>query len=94
MWVVLPLKQAYKNKLRVLADSHINSVDKKAFLAAFNQVFAEYSLKKNILSSFMATSLCPHSPEVALSKLEVKPRTPTLPPPGPIPWQPKTPSNV
>jgi hypothetical protein len=33
-------------------------------------------------------------PEVVISKLEVKPRTPTPPAPGPTPWQPKTPSNV
>jgi hypothetical protein len=32
--------------------------------------------------------------KVVLSKLEVKPCTPPLPPPGPTPWQPKTPSNA
>jgi hypothetical protein len=34
------------------------------------------------------------NPEVVLSKLEVKPRTPTPPLPGPTTWQPKTPSNA
>ena len=47
-----------------------------------------------LLSSFQATGLLPDNPEVVLSKLEVKPHTPSPPPPGPTPWQPKTPSNT
>lgn len=50
--------------------------------------------KENIISSFRATGLVPHSPEAVLKKLEVKPRTPTPPLPEPTPWQPKTPSNA
>ena len=50
--------------------------------------------KDNILSSFRATGLVPYNPEVVLSRLEVKPRTPTPPASGLAPWQPKTPSNA
>jgi hypothetical protein len=89
-----PLKQAYKKEIRGLADSHINHVDKKAFLATFLEVYDRAISKSNILSSFRATGLVPLDPEVVLSKLEVKPRTPTPPAPGPTAWQPKTPSNA
>jgi hypothetical protein len=89
-----PLKQAYKKELRGLADSYIHHIDKKAFLATFRPVFDKAFSKDNISSSFRATGLVPHNPEVVLSKLEVKPRTPTPPALGPTLWQPKTPSNA
>ena len=89
-----PLKQAYKKELRGLADSYIHHIDKKAFLATFRLVFNKAFSKDNILSSFRATGLVPHNPEVVLSKLEVKPRTPTPPALEPTLWQPKTPSNA
>jgi hypothetical protein len=46
------LKQAYKKEIRGLADSHINYVDKKAFLATFLDVYNKAISKSNILSSF------------------------------------------
>jgi hypothetical protein len=78
-----PLKQAYKKEIRGLADSYINYVDKKAFLATFLEVYNRAILKSNILSSFRATGLVPLDPEVVLLKLKVKPHTPTPPAPGP-----------
>jgi hypothetical protein len=89
-----PLKQAYKKEIRGLADSYINYVDKKAFLATFLEVYNRAISKSNILSSFRATGLVPLDPEVVLLKLEVKPCTPTLPALGPTAWQLKTPSNA
>jgi hypothetical protein len=88
------LKRAYKKEINVLANNDITHIDKKAFLAAFNQVFDKAFSSGNIQSSFRATGLVPDNPEVVLSKLEVKPRTPTPPAPGPTTWQPKTPSNA
>jgi hypothetical protein len=88
------LKRAYGGEIRGLASCHINHIDKKAFLASFKRVFEGSFSKENILSSFQATGLVPRSPEVVLSKLEVEPRTPTPPLPGPMSWQPKTPSNA
>jgi hypothetical protein len=67
---------------------------KKAFLATFLEVYDRAILKSNILSSFRATGLVLLDLEVVLLKLEVKPRTPTLPALGPTAWQPKTPSNA
>jgi hypothetical protein len=89
-----PLKQVYKREITALANCHINYIDKKAFLAAFTEVYERAFSKLNILSSFRATGLVPHNPEVVLSKLEVKPRTPTPPVLGPTTWQPKTLSNA
>jgi hypothetical protein len=89
-----PLKQAYKKELRGLADSYIHHIEKKAFLAAFKPIFNKALSKNNILSSFRATGLVPHNLDVVLSRLEVQPRTLTLPALGPTPWQPKTLSNA
>jgi hypothetical protein len=89
-----PLKRAYKNQVGALANSHINNINKTAFLEAFQSVYSSAFSPNNIRSSFRATGLVPVDPEVVISKLEVKPRTPTPPAPGPTPWQPKTPSNV
>jgi hypothetical protein len=89
-----PLKRAYKKEINVLANSHINHIDKKAFLATFTQVFGSAFSKENIISSFRATGLVPYNPGAVLLKLEVKPRTPSPPLPGLTTWQPKTPSNA
>jgi hypothetical protein len=78
-----PLKQAYRTEIRGLADSHINHVDKKAFLATFLEVYNRAILKSNILSSFRATGLVLLDLEVVLLKLKVKPCTLTLLAPGP-----------
>jgi hypothetical protein len=78
-----PLKRAYKTEINVLANSHINHINKRTFLATFLAVYNKAISKSNILSSFQATSLVPLDPEVVLSKLKVKPRTLTPPAPGP-----------
>jgi hypothetical protein len=46
------LKQAYKKEVRGLADSYINYVNKKAFLAIFLNIYNKAILKSNILLSF------------------------------------------
>ena len=89
-----PLKQAYKKEINVLANSHIHHIDKKAFLAAFAQVFDKIFSKENILSSFQATGLVPLDPEVVVSKLEVKPFTPPPSLTAPTTWQLKTLSSA
>jgi hypothetical protein len=77
------LKQVYKEEIRVLANCFINYINKKAFLEAYRKVHKCAFSSNNIRSSFRATSLVPDNLEVVLSKLKVKPRTPTLPVPGP-----------
>jgi hypothetical protein len=46
------LKQAYKIEINVLADSHINYINKRTFLATFLAVYNRAILKSNILLSF------------------------------------------
>jgi hypothetical protein len=46
------LKQAYKKEIRGLADSYINYINKRAFLAIFLAIYNKAILKSNILSSF------------------------------------------
>jgi hypothetical protein len=89
-----PLKRAYKQEVGALANCGVNHIDKRAFLDAFKPVFKRSFSKNNIQSSFRATGLVPLDPEVVISRLEVKPHTPTTPPPGSTAWQPKTPSNA
>jgi hypothetical protein len=88
-----PTNQPTK-EIKGLADSHITHVDKKTFLATFQPVYTKAISESNILSSFRATGLVPLDPEAVLSRLEVKPRTPTPPLPGLTDWQPKTPTNA
>jgi hypothetical protein len=89
-----PLKQAYKEEIRVLVNCFINYINKKAFLDAYKKVHKRVFLSNNIILSFRATGLVLDNVEVVLSKLEAKPRTPTPPAPGPTAWHPKTPSNA
>jgi hypothetical protein len=88
-----PLKRAYKKEVGALANSNINCIDKLAFLAAFTAVYQHVFLSENIKAGFRATGLVPLDPEVVVSKLEIKPRTPSPPLPT-TPWQAKTPSNL
>jgi hypothetical protein len=46
------LKQAYKIEINVLADSYINYINKRAFLATFLAIYNKVILKNNILLSF------------------------------------------
>jgi hypothetical protein len=88
-----PLKRAYKKEVGALANSSINRIDKLAFLAAFTTVYQGAFSSENIKAGFRATGLVPLDPGVVVSKLEIKPRTPSPPLPT-TPWQPKTPSNL
>jgi hypothetical protein len=68
-----PLKRAYKNEVGALANSHINCIDKLAFLAAFKAVYQGAFSSSNIKAGFRATGLVPIDPGVVVSKLEIKP---------------------
>jgi hypothetical protein len=46
------LKQVYKTEINILADSYINYINKRAFLAIFLAVYNKAILKNNILLSF------------------------------------------
>jgi hypothetical protein len=87
------LKRAYKKEVGALANSYINYIDKLAFLAAFTTVYQGAFSSENIKAGFCATGLVPLDPGVVVSKLEIKPRTPSLLLPTTL-WNPRTPSNA
>jgi hypothetical protein len=88
-----PLKRAYKKEVGALANSRVNHIDKLAFLAAFLAVYQGVFSSDNIKAGFRATGLVPLDSGVVLSKLEIKPRTPSPPLPT-TSWDPRTPSNA
>ena len=88
-----PLKHAYSQQVELLIRNHINHVTKLEFLPAFKAAFDQAITKPNISSSFRGAGLVPLDPDVVLSRLDVKLRTPT-PPALPELWEPKTPSNA
>jgi hypothetical protein len=88
-----PLKRAYKKEVGALANSHINHIDKLAFLAVFTAVYQDAFSSDNIKAGFRATGLVPLDPGVVVSKLEIKPRTPSPLLPTTL-WNPRTPSNA
>jgi hypothetical protein len=81
------------NKVGALANSNINRIDKLAFLAAFKAVYQGVFSSNNIKAGFRATGLVPIDPGVVVSKLEIKPRTPSPPLPT-TPWNPRTPKTT
>ncbi len=73
--------------------NHINHITKLEFLPAFKVAFQDAITKDNIRGGFRGAGLVPYNPEAVISKLEIRPRTPTPPIVEDTPWEPKTPSN-
>lgn len=88
------LKKAYRNQVENLIYNHINYITKLEFLPVFKVAFADAITKDNIYRGFRGTGLVPHNLEAVLSKLEIRPRTPTPLVEEDIPWESKTPSNL
>ena len=89
-----PLKRAYGRQVEGLIRSHINHITKLEFLPAFRAAYDKSITKNNIYASFQAASLVPHNPEVVISKLNIRLRTP---PPITLHntlWESRTPSNA
>jgi hypothetical protein len=88
-----PLKRAYGSQISSLMRIYINHVDKLSFLPAFKAAFKKAITKDNIQAGFRATGLVPFEPDIVLSQLDVKLRTPTPEQQEPTIWTAKTPSN-
>jgi hypothetical protein len=91
-----PLKRAYSRQIEELVKSHVNHVTKLEFFIAFKAAFFACMGEANVKAGFRASGLVPMDPEIVLSKLDVKIRTPT--PPGTPPaavdaWVSQTPHN-
>jgi hypothetical protein len=76
-----PIKTAYSFQIKKLMRLQINHITKLEFLPAFRQAFKATFTKRNITARFRAAGLVPYSPENVLSNLNLRLRTPTLPPP-------------
>lgn len=91
-----PLKRAYSQQIKRLVKSHINHVAKVDFLIAFKAAFFTTMRETNMKAGFRASVLVPLDPDIVLSKLDIKLRTPT-PPESPAaatgPWISQTPYN-
>ena len=88
-----PLKRAYGRQVEGLIRDHINHITKLEFLPAFRAAYDQSITKENIYASFRGAGLVPHDPEVVISKLDIRLRTPS---PVALPeavWEAKTPSN-
>jgi hypothetical protein len=91
-----PLKRACSQQIEQLVKSHINHMRKVDFLIAFKAAFFTTMRETNIKAGFRASGLAPLDPDIVLSKLDIKLRTPT-PPGSPAtttgPWISQTPHN-
>ena len=90
----LPLKKAYGRQAEEMIRNGINHMTKIEFLPAFQQAYSKTITKDNILGGFRGAGLVPHDPEVVISKLDIKLRTPTPPAIEDLPWLSQTPSNT
>jgi len=89
-----PLKRAYSREIEALIRNYINHITKLEFLPAFKAAFERSFTSANICSAFQGAGLFPLQPDVVLSKLDVRLRTPTPAALPEAPWEAKTPSNV
>jgi hypothetical protein len=88
------LKRAYSREIEALIRHHINHITKLEFLPAFKAAFTRSFTSANICSALRGAGLVPLQPDVVLSKLDVRLRTPTPATLLDAPWEAKTPSNV
>ena len=91
-----PLKKAYGQKIEGLMRAKIPHITKADFLPAFCIAFIAAMTEQNTQGAFRGAGLLPFDPKRVLSRLDVRPWTPS--PDGeaidlPHPWVPKTPNN-
>ena len=88
------LKRAYGDEIMALARVLTTKIDKPAFIKAYRTAYYKTFTESNICSSFRGAGLVPFNPEVVLSKLDIKLRTPTPPVLETTLWESRTPSNT
>ena len=95
--VFAPLKKAYGAEISFLIRANVTHITKDDFFLAFRAAFRAAFTKSNIEGGFRGAGLVPFNPDVVISKLDIKLRTPT--PPGsseglPAPWVSQTPHTA
>jgi hypothetical protein len=90
------LKRKYGREIEGFIKAHINHITKVEFLMAFKQAYQQSITVANGQAGFRGAGLIPFDPQVVISKLDVKLRTPTPVGPPSIdadPWVSQTPHN-
>jgi len=88
-----PLKKAYGREIESLMRVHINHITKLDFLPSFTRAFDKAFTESNICGSFRGSGLVPLDPDMLISKLDIRLRTPSLEPLI-TPWESQTPQNA
>ena len=89
-----PLKRAYSKEIESFVRCRINHITKEDFLPAFKAAFASAINEENIRRGFRGAGLLPFDSEAVISKLDLRPRTPSLPPVESPNWESQTPRNL
>jgi hypothetical protein len=90
------LKRAYGRQIETFIKAHINHITKVEFFLAFKAAYEQSITIQNAKAGFRGAGLVPFDPQVVISKLDVKLRTPTptRPPSADAnPWTSQTPRN-
>jgi hypothetical protein len=77
-----PLKKAYSKEIENLVRKHVTHITKVEFFNAFKTAFFATLGEGNIQGGFRGVGLVPYDPEIVLSKLDIRLRTPTPPRPS------------
>jgi hypothetical protein len=92
-----PLKTAYGKQVENMMRVHITHITKDDFFPAFRAAFDAAMTEKNVQGGFRGAGLVPFDPEIVISQLDLKLKTPTPPSSRPgtaLPWVSKTPQNL
>ncbi|KZL63050.1 hypothetical protein CT0861_13219 [Colletotrichum tofieldiae] len=89
-----PLKASYGKEIEKMMRMQITHITKDDFFPAFNIAFFTSMGEKNVRAGFQQAGLVPFNPEVVISRLDFKLKTPTPSnsrPSSQSSWDPKTP---
>jgi hypothetical protein len=90
------LKRMYRRQIKTFIKAHINHITKVEFFLAFHTAYNQSITIQNAKAGFRGAGLVPFDPQVVISKLDVRLRTPTPPRPPSTdanPWVSQTPYN-
>jgi hypothetical protein len=90
------LKRMYGRQIEGFMKAHIHHITKVEFLIAFKAAYPQSITVQNAQAGFRGAGLIPFDPQVVISKLDIKLRTPTptSPPSADAdPWVSQTPRN-
>jgi hypothetical protein len=90
------LKRIYRRQIETFIKACINHITKVEFFLAFHAAYNQSIITQNAKAGFRGAGLVPFNPQVVISKLDVKLRTPTptrLPSIDADAWVSQTPQN-